>query len=64
MPDQENIYSLVDILNITKEHLKTVASVVVLKGEYLQVGTKDYRGVWYDAIKSLYSPHKHLIITI
>ena len=62
MPEQDNIFSPVDILNITKEHLKTVPSVVVLEGEYLQVGTKDYRGVWYDALKSMYSHHKLTII--
>lgn len=35
MPNQENVFTPVDILNITKEHLKTVVSSVVLEGEHI-----------------------------
>ena len=52
------IYTPADILNITKEHLKTVNALVVIEGVYSQCGQKDYRGVWYDAVKSQYTPQK------
>ena len=52
------VYSPTDIINITKEQLKTVGALIVVEGVYVQCGTKDYRGVWYDAVKSQYASHK------
>ena len=52
------VYSPTDIINITKEQLKTAGALVTVEGIYVQCGTKDYRGVWYDAIKSQYASHK------
>lgn len=52
------VYSPTDILNITREHLKTANALVVVEGVYSRCGTKDYRGVWYDALKSQYSAQK------
>ena len=55
---QQVIYSPTDLINITKEQLKTAGALVTVEGVYVQCGTKDYRGVWYDAIKSQYASHK------
>ena len=52
------IYSPTDLINITKEQLKTAGALVTVEGVYVQCGTKDYRGVWYDAVKSQYATHK------
>lgn len=52
------IYSPTDLINITKEQLKTAGALVTVEGVYVQCGTKDYRGVWYDAVKSQYASHK------
>ena len=52
------VYSPTDIINITKEQMKTIGALVTVEGIYVQCGTKDYRGVWYDAIKSQYASHK------
>ena len=55
---QPVIYSPTDLINITKEQLKTAGSLVKVEGVYVQCGTKDYRGVWYDAVKSQYASHR------
>ena len=55
---QQAVYSPTDIINITKEQLKTAGALIVVEGVYVQCGTKDYRGVWYDAVKSQYAPHR------
>ena len=55
---QQVIYSPTDLINITKEQLKTAGALVTVEGVYVQCGTKDYRGVWYDAVKSQYASHK------
>ena len=60
---QQAVYSPTDIINITKEQLKTVGALIVVEGVYVQCGTKDYRGVWYDAVKSQYAPHRLTAIT-
>lgn len=52
------VYTPTDVLNITKEQLKTAGALVTVEGVYVQCGTKDYRGVWYDAVKSQYASHK------
>lgn len=52
------VYSPTDLINITKEQLKTAGALVTVEGVYVQCGTKDYRGVWYDAVKSQYTAHK------
>ena len=52
------IYSPTDLINITKEQLKTAGALVTVEGVYVQCGTKDYRGVWYDAVKSQYAAHR------
>ena len=52
------VYSPTDLINITKEQLKTAGALVTVEGVYVQCGTKDYRGVWYDAVKSQYASHK------
>lgn len=52
------VYSPTDLINITKEQLKTAGALVTVEGVYVQCGTKDYRGVWYDAVKSQYATHK------
>lgn len=60
MPDelQQPIYTPTDILNIVKEHLTVANTLVVVEGIYIQCGTKDYRGVWYDAVKSQYDNYR------
>ena len=55
---QPIVYSPTDLINITKEQLKTAGALVTVEGVYVQCGTKDYRGVWYDAVKSQYASHK------
>ena len=60
--NQHIVYSPTDIINITKEQLKTAGALVTVEGIYVQCGTKDYRGVWYDAIKSQYATHKLTVI--
>lgn len=55
---QPIVYSPTDLINITKEQLKTAGALVTVEGVYVQCGTKDYRGVWYDAIKSQYAAHR------
>ena len=55
---QRVLYSPTDLINIIKEQWKTAGALVTVEGVYVQCGTKDYRGVWYDAIKSQYASHK------
>lgn len=55
---QPIVYSPTDLINITKEQLKTAGALVTVEGVYVQCGTKDYRGVWYDAVKSQYASHR------
>ena len=55
---QPIVYSPTDLINITKEQLKTAGALVTVEGVYVQCGTKDYRGVWYDAVKSQYAAHR------
>ncbi len=40
MPNTQHIYTPTDILNIIKEHLKTVNTPVVIEGIYLKTGSK------------------------
>lgn len=60
MAENTTIYTPTDILNIVKEHLRTVNSTVVIEGVYQMVGTKAYNGGiwWYDEIKSQYDNSK------
>ncbi len=60
MAENTTIYTPTDILNIVKEHLRTVNSLVVIEGVYHMTGTKAYNsGVWwYDEIKSQYDNSK------
>lgn len=63
MADERTLfYSPTDILNITKEQLRTIGTLVTVEGIYIQCGIKDYHGVWYDAIKSQYASHKLTVI--
>mgnify|MGYP002623179957 CR=1 FL=1 len=60
MPDNLTIYTPTDILNVVKEHLRTVNTTVVVEGVYQMIGTRSYNaGIWwYDEIKSQYDNSK------
>ena len=60
MPDSPTIFTPTDILNIVKEHLRTVNTTVTIEGVYQMVGLKGYNGGiwWYDEIKSQYDNSK------
>lgn len=56
------IYTPTDILNITKEHLRTANTLVVVEGIYAKIGRQDYGGFWYETIKSQFSNQKITVI--
>ena len=60
MSDSPTIFTPTDILNIVKEHLRTVNTTVTIEGVYQMVGLKGYNGGiwWYDEIKSQYDNSK------
>lgn len=60
MPDNPTIFTPTDILNIVKEHLRTVNTTVVIEGVYQMIGSRAYNGGiwWYDEIKSQYDNSK------
>ena len=56
------VYSPTDIINITREGIKTINNLIVVEGTYVACGQKEYRGVWYDALKSQYGGTRLTVI--